>query len=102
MSEEGDSAKNSFGLLYWPGNATLCTRALYLFLSDYRKAFDYLFFVVHLAGRADEVRTSAAKTLYEISDDDEKKKKYEETIKSPDVMIKQWGGYAGGSVAQIG
>lgn len=74
MSEESDAAKNSLGLPYWPGNATLCTKALYLFLSDYRKTFDYLFFVAYLAGRADEVRTSAAKTLYEISDDDAKKK----------------------------
>lgn len=86
-----------------PPVSTICSRTLWVFLSDYKKSIDFFFFVVGLASSADRIAVTAAKALIDYSNKSQDDfKSLQDTIDNPDRAfknLKKFGGINSKNIA---
>lgn len=79
-----------------PPVSTVCSRTLWLYLSDYKSSLDFFQFVVRLATVADTTAVAAAKALMTVGpNSDDKRAELQETIDNPDRAFKKLRSYSG-------
>lgn len=88
MNEESEDSENALSVFFQEGSMR-CTEPFSRFLDEFRSHSDFFFFVVNLVARADENRLTAAKALVVGARSDAERRKYEETINTPDLVLKQ-------------
>lgn len=88
MDDESEESVNTLSV-FFPEGGTRCTESFSRFLDEFRSHSDFFFFVAHLVGRADENRVTAAKALLPGARNEDERRKYEETINTPDLVLQK-------------
>ena len=91
MENQDRERGNNF---YYPPQHLMTTKNLYLFFQDYQSVIDLFIFTIRLAHGADQAVLAASKALLKVSDDDAKKKYYQDTIDNPGVAVEKLNDFA--------